>query len=120
MAGDADDETTRAEFVRAAAKAVGVAAAVSPAPEPGRIEADLSSQLRAAVLTEMDRVGLDADGLASQLDLVPTAARELLSRDPWPLRTALLLVEGLRLPLEVRVTQRHNSHASLRRESGDR
>jgi hypothetical protein len=71
--------------------------------EPTRIEAELSDELRLAVLTEIQRVGLDADGLAERLDLVPTAVRALLTRDRWTLKTALALAEGLRLPLQVRV-----------------
>jgi hypothetical protein len=71
--------------------------------EPSRIESELSSDLRQAVLKEIDRQGIDPETLARNLDLVPTAVRALLNRDQWSLKTALVLVEGLGLPLHVRV-----------------
>lgn len=71
--------------------------------EPGRIENELSADLRRAVLDEIARSGLDAQRLAQRLDLVPTSVRALLGRDHWSLKTALTVADGLDLPLHIRV-----------------
>jgi len=74
--------------------------------DPGRIESDLSNELRRAVLEAMRQQGLNADAVAERLDLIPTAVRALLVREHWSLKTALVMAEGLDLPIDVDLRRR--------------
>lgn len=76
---------------------------------PGSIESNLSHDLRQAVLDMIGERGLSAEELADELDLVPTAVRALLVRERWPLRTALLMADGLRLPLAIHLDRQQES-----------
>jgi hypothetical protein len=73
--------------------------------EPGAIESELSQSLREAVLAELREQKIDPDALAAQLDLVPTSVRAVLKRETWPLRTALVMADGLRISVHVTVTR---------------
>jgi hypothetical protein len=71
--------------------------------------ADLSGQLRSAVLQELQSRRLDrVEIIAEALGLLPIAADGLLRRSSWSIETSLRLVAALDLPIRVDVhaTQR--------------
>ncbi len=69
------------------------------------IEAQLSGDLRDAILDQLRLRGLDDPAaLAKALDLVPSSTGALLGRDNWPLRAAMSIVETLELPITVTVS----------------
>jgi hypothetical protein len=65
--------------------------------EPGRLEADLSHDLREAVLIAIRDRGLSPEDLARDLDLVPASVRALLVHEHWPLHTAVLMADGMNI-----------------------
>lgn len=75
----------------------------------GMIEAQLSDELRSAVLAEIAERGMDSGTVAARLDLVPTAVNALLQRQHWPLTAALTLADGLGVPFSVTVARQLKS-----------
>ncbi len=74
--------------------------------QTGRIEGDLSIELRREVLKAIAKLGMSTEELARRLDLIPTALGALLGAENWSLRTALLLADRLELPVKVELVER--------------
>lgn len=73
--------------------------------DPGGIERAVSAEVQRVVMAVLEESGLlnEPEALAKRLGAVPAVVQVLLSRDRWPLRTALAIADELAIPIEIKL-----------------